>query len=160
MLDPCDLYTIDLCATSFGQCKCGYPKWQHGSMTPPRTALTAASAASKSPETTQQTRQAPAHESLRGQLTPSVALAQVMLSPATDGRRIHASRTPATPLAASDTPVANSAAPVVTIMVATFQQIRALQVLTGRSLKECKEALNNHGCDLEAAAKCPRNVYR
>jgi hypothetical protein len=38
-------------------------------------------------------------------------------------------------------------------MVATFQQIRELQVLTGRSLKECKEALNNHGCDLEAAAK-------
>jgi hypothetical protein len=38
-------------------------------------------------------------------------------------------------------------------MGATFQQIRELQVLTGRSLKECKEALNNHGCDLEAAAK-------
>jgi translation elongation factor EF-Ts len=49
--------------------------------------------------------------------------------------------------------VANSAAPVIAIMGATFQQIRELQVLTGRSLKECKEALNNHGCDLEAAAK-------
>ena len=136
------MYTIDLCATSFGLCKCGLPKWQHGSMTPRRTA---ASAAPKSPETTQQTR---AHESLKSNLTPSVALAQVMLSPATDGRRIPASRTPATPLAASDTAVANSPAPV-----ATFQHIQALQVLTGRNLKECKDALNNHNCDLDAAAK-------
>ena len=136
------MYTIDLCATSFGLCKCGLPKWQHGSMTPRRTA---ASAAPKSPETTQQT---PAHESLKSNLTPSVALAQVMLSPATDGRRIPASRTPATPLAGSDTAVANSPAPV-----ATFQRIQALQVLTGRNLKECKDALNNHNCDLDAAAK-------
>ena len=136
------MYTIDLCATSFGLCKCGLPKWQHGSMTPRRTA---ASAAPKSPETTQQTR---AHESLKSNLPPSVALAQVMLSPATDGRRIPASRTPATPLAASDTAVANSPAPV-----ATFQHIQALQVLTGRNLKECKDALNNHNCDLDAAAK-------
>ena len=140
-MEPC-VYTIDLCATSFGLCKCGLPKWQHGSMTPRRTA---ASAAPKSPETTQQTR---AHESLKSNLTPSVALAQVMLSPATDGRRIPASRTPATPLAASDTAVANSPAPV-----ATFQHIQALQVLTGRNLKECKDALNNHNCDLDAAAK-------
>ena len=34
---------------------------------------------------------------------------------------------------------------------ATFQQIQELQKLTGRPLKDCKEALNKNHCDLEAA---------
>ena len=36
-------------------------------------------------------------------------------------------------------------------MPATFKQIQALQARSGRNLKDCKEALNNHDCDIEAA---------
>ena len=36
-------------------------------------------------------------------------------------------------------------------MPATFQQIRELHKLTGRNLMDCKQALNEYNCDLEAA---------
>eukprot|EP00900_Chrysochromulina_parva_P009545 jgi/Chrpa1/18592/Chrysochromulina_OHIO_Genome00022500-RA len=36
-------------------------------------------------------------------------------------------------------------------MPATFKQIQELQALSGRNLKDCKEALNNHDCDIKAA---------
>ena len=36
---------------------------------------------------------------------------------------------------------------------ASYEQIRELQTLTGRPLKDCKQALNENSCDVEAAAK-------
>ena len=35
---------------------------------------------------------------------------------------------------------------------ASYEQIRELQTLTGRPLKDCKQALNENSCDVEAAA--------